>query len=370
MVEFKGKREINKKSCILTKLGHDKLLKAVRDRNSNHSQLAEDAGIHRDTVGKIMDGKNPVTYSCLDKLFSAVGIDLEDSDVEEYKNPHPHQKAKSPEKSGILDISETKTEKLERALRELDYKSQERLFYDAINSEQLAATFLIHGKQHYGQRWLVNLLKYQLPYHNTAWQKPIYIKPHRRDIETVWQSLAGELGTYPSPQSLIDELYQQWQTQTVILAIYDVDLMAGSCLQDFMNQFWHPLVGKVSEKISNESSREDFYPLVLFLVDNKNAKPKLENSLSFADKPDLDRPHATLLLEELKAFDRKTVKNWITCRLELLSPLWDSQGTSDSLAKVICDIVERDNQPISVFTDICSCFNLDWEQDIHGKLTL
>ncbi|HBE21141.1 MAG TPA: hypothetical protein DEG17_11935 [Cyanobacteria bacterium UBA11149] len=354
MLESQNKRKFNQKQCILSKLGHEKLLNAIGG-NSNNSQLASDAGISRDTVAKIIERKNPVTYSNLDKLFSAVNIDLEDSDFEQYQNPHPNHIPSK--KSGILNLAETKRERLENALRELDYQSQQRLFEDRITSEQLAASFLIHGQKDYGQRWLVNLLKYRVPYHDTAWQKPIYIKPHRRNIETVWQNLAQELGTSPSPQSLVEQLYQHWQTKTVILAIYDVDLIAGSCLQQFMDEFWYPLVDKVNEKVRNDSSGEDFRSLVLFLVDNKNAKDKVVKSL------DSD----ILLFEELKAFDRKMVKHWMTCRLGLLLPMWNGD---DVMEKVICDMVERDNQPISVFTDICSCFDLDWEQDIHGKLAL
>lgn len=359
------KQKKNRKRCVLTEDGRKKLNKALDEKYEKKYdivELAHNSGINRDTMSKILNKpQEAVVRKSLYNLFSFLGIDLEETD---YDNPPKTQASSNrhsvPPTSLITDSpipSNLDSEKLKCALQQLNYVQQKFLFDEGIIQVKPAAAFLIHGKPNYGQRWLVNLLKYKVPYHSNAWQKSLYIKPHRRDIQTLWQNLAQQLGTSPSPEEIAEKLYQQWQTATVILVIHEVDLIAGSCLKQFINEFWQPLVNKVNNGVPPQHP----YRLLLFLVDNTNSKSKLETSLSLVAQPDRNQPHVPLALQELEPFNKNVIETWVGVQFELLLQLW--QG-SDSIEKVMQTIVERDNQPISVLGKICECFELDWEQDI------
>ncbi len=357
--ESKTQGKTSNKRCILTSEGRQKLLNVIQDKND--SELARDARLNRGTVTKIREAQKAVTFSSLEGLFSSLNLDLEPGDYQNLEKPPASSRHKAPEPNGQPIIDQTQTEKFINALYELDYSNQRNSFEQAITEVKPAATFFIHGQPSYGQRWLVNLLRYKIPYHHiNAWQKSIYIKPHRRDIQALWQSLAQELKTSPMPQKVAEELYQHWQTSTVILAIHDVDLIAGSCLKQFMDELWQPLV----ERVNKTRELQRSYRLLLFLVDNKNSKLKLETSLSLITKPDINQPHIPLALQALEPFNKDLIETWVGVQYQLLSQLpWKS---SESIEQVMCEIVERDNQPISVFRDICQCFEFEWYEIERG----
>lgn len=344
-----SKSRTPKPSYILSKSGKDKLEKCVKDKSD--VIIGDSTGMYRGTIAKIRNGSEGVNKNSLERLFNNLDIKLEEEDYEECD--------RSPKDDFVRD--EIKTDRLKNVLGELNYSQQKFVFNETISRIKPASTFLIHGKTDYGQRWLVNLLRYKVPYHTDAWQKSIYIKPHRKDIQTLWQSLAQELETSPSPEAVIEQLYQRWKNSTVILTIHNVDLMAGM-LKQFINELWQPLVNK-----ANHEKTQKTFRLVLFLVDNKNSKSKLETSLSLVTEPDKNQPHNPLALPELEPFNQDIIESWVGVQFQLLSQLWKS---SESIEQVMREIVERDNQPISVLKDICLCFELDWEQHIVGGLAL
>ena len=344
-----SKSRTSKPSYILSKSGKDKLKKSVKDKSD--AIIGDRTEMYRGTIAKIRNGSEGVNKNSLERLFNKLGIKLEEEDYEECD--------RSPKDDFVRD--EIKTDRLKNVLGELNYFQQKFVFNETISRIKPAGTFLIHGKTDYGQRWLVNLLRYKVPYHTDAWQKSIYIKPHRKDIQTLWQSLAQELETSPSPEAVIEQLYQRWKNSTVILTIHNVDLMAGM-LKQFINELWQPLVNK-----ANHEKTQKTFRLVLFLVDNKNSKSKLETSLSLVTEPDKNQPHIPLALPELEPFNQDLIESWVGVQSQLLLELWKSP---ESIEQVMREIVERDNQPISVLKGICQCFELDWEQHIVGGLAL
>lgn len=357
-----------KPSYVLTQQGHEKVKDALEEKlQSKYENITNQTIVNflknsfdRNTIAKIRNGNKGVNFQTLENFSNKLDISFnEGEDYQELpRTAQPHKtKPSISSNNNYPSIDETKIEKLKKALWEIDYDNQQNLFKSAISQVKPAAAFLIHGKPNYGQRWLVNLLKDKVPYHTNAWQKSLYIKPHRRDIQTLWQSLSQQLETSPSPQEIAVKLYQHWQTTTVILAIHEVDLIAGSCLKQFINELWQPLVNKVNSGVPPQHP----YRLLLFLVDNTNSKSKLETSLSLLSQPDINQPHVPLALQELEPFNKNVIETWVGVQFELLSQLW--QG-SDSIEKVMQTIVERDNQPISVLGKICECFDLEWEQDI------
>ena len=360
VLEPQTQERTSNKRCILTEEGRQKLLKVIQDQND--SELARIASLDRGIVKKIREANKAVTYSSLDRLFSSLSLDLEDKDFQKLKIipgsvGHKLPESISQNKSSIIE--KIQTEKFINALYELDYCSQRNSFKQAITHVKPAATFVIHGRPNYGQRWLVNLLRYEVPYYTNSWQKSIYIKPHRKDIDVIWQTLAQELKTNSSPQAVAQELYLHWKTRTVILVIHDVDLIAGSCLKQFMDELWQPLVAKA--KIDKELQCP--YRILLFLVDNKNSYLELQKSLSLLTEIDINRPHLPFLLNELEPFNRNLIETWVGVQEQLLSPLWKSPVLME---QVMCEIVERDNQPIFVFRDICQCFEFEWYEIERG----
>ncbi len=191
--------EKNKKACVLTPTGRDKLQSALeklekkpkkcdphdrdnyyRQSNGNYiiSAIARKAGIHRDIVRKILTptGLKPenecdgVTYSKLNNLFSdGLNIDLDDDDWKEADTQAKSSRRKQP------TTVPNNYEKFTGALGDLNYSQQKQLFKKTIDEVRPAATFLIHGKPDFGQRWLVNQMRYEVPYHSEAWQKSIHI---------------------------------------------------------------------------------------------------------------------------------------------------------------------------------------------------
>ncbi|NET59719.1 MAG: hypothetical protein F6K47_27285 [Symploca sp. SIO2E6] len=329
------------------------------------TQLAIISGVYRGTIKKIRSGDKPVTYSRLDAVFSSLDLDLEECDYKNSEETSKSIKPKNPQVSLPDAFGNQPVEKLETikgALLKLNYSVQEPLFQDAVTQLKPAGAFLIHGKPDYGQRWLVNRLTYQVPYHTNAWRQSIYLKPHRKNIQYLWEDLARKVNSDPSPQAIAEGLYQYWQTQTVILALHDVDLIAGGGLQQFLEQLWQPLVKLVKAAPTPEYS----YRLLLFLVDNKNSKCKWNQKIPLATQ--LNPSQAQILdLQELEPFNQEMIKTWAGVQSSIFSTLWTG---SESLEQVMGEIVLRDNQPISVLRDICQCFELDWYMDIEAKLAL
>ncbi|MGD1873824.1 MAG: hypothetical protein ACFB02_12320 [Mastigocoleus sp.] len=367
----------NKKSCILTNTGRKKLEDALvqeyPEGKYNISEIARNAEIDRNVVGKILNKEGlkpidcckPVTFSKLNSLFSSgFNIDLEGDDFREAdKKTKLHRPIQPEIPPSSFEISPNQAEEFKVALGKLNYSRQKQLFQSTIIAVKPVGTFLIHGKPDYGQRWLVNQLKYEIPYHSSAWQKSIHIKPHRKDIENIWRNLANELNTSNYPQAIVEELYQHWQKNTVILAIYNVSFLVENSLNIFMEELWQPLVNK----INNTTELQRSHRLVLFLIDNKNSKSNLEKSLCLARSLEKNQPHITLVLPELELFSRDVIETWVGVHSQLLSQLWNSP---EPIEQVMQNILEGDHNPISVLKDICQCFELDWEQDIAAKLAL
>ncbi|WP_144874805.1 hypothetical protein [Hyella patelloides] len=383
-------KDKSKKSCVLTATGRDKLQSALEDlekkpkkcdpddrdnyyrqSNGNYiiSAIAQEVGIDRNVVSKILCPTGlkpagqcePLTFSSLDKLFSFLRRDLGDDDFNVADTQAKSSRRKQP------PTAPNKYEEFTGALGELNYFKQKQSFQNTITQVRPAATFLIHGKPDFGQRWLVNQMRYKVPYHSEAWQKSIHIKAHRRNIENIWQSLAGELGTSTEPQDIVEGLYQHWQKSTVILAIHDVSYIAGQNLTIFMQQFWQPLVSRVNNTQPSQSPQRP-YRLLLFLIDYTNSKSKLEKaSLGLLRNADSNQPYIPLELPELEPFNEVMINDWVGVNHQVLSGLWKS---SENIESVMQNIIEGDHTPMFVLKQICECFELEWDTDIASKLAL
>ncbi|BAZ48964.1 hypothetical protein NIES4103_15750 [Nostoc sp. NIES-4103] len=374
-----------RKQCILSKNGKekleiqlDKLRKQFPNEYDTQTDLADKTGLNRDTVKKILEQWNqkPVTYSRLDQFFEKIGISLNEED---YDNP-PKQELEKPhkqtDKSNNLEYG---IKELKNALQELGYDAQRNLFKESIKQVKPAATFLIYGQNDYGQKWLVNLLRYKhLPLHTTdVWQHPLKInRQNAKNIETIWQKLAGLLGIENSaPEILAEELYKHWETRPVILVLY-IEHLADNYLEQFINQLWQPVVDKVNKACSSPEKNHrinKINKLILFLVDDANYQPKLKKCLLL--EPDKTQSHKPVSLRKIEHFNLDSIENWVGLdnQCQLLPQIWKGSKAKANqmreIAEEMEEIVQKHTTPISVFREICECCELKWH-DIEITLSL
>lgn len=360
-----------KKQCLLTSKGIKKLQDAGIDDYTN-KDLSGKSGLDRGTVAKIRkmvwggQEQKAVAYKSLNDLFSSLNLDLEEDDFKNQQQTSPKRTKPKPHKS----LPESPKEKLLEVLRELNYKKQKSVFEDAIEQVKPAATFLIYGKsEQLGQKWLVNQLFKRVPYSDnvSCWKEPFRITPRDKDIQSIRRNLANKIGCSPTSEAIIEQLYNYWQSATVVLVLYDIDLMViGQSLRPFLEEIWHPLVKQV-----NQANPEIPYRLLLFLVDHKNSKSKWERVISTLEKPDRNQSGCPQLLKELQQFTWDEVETWVGIQSKLLLELWPDSAASDlQIRTIMKEIFERDQQPRAILKDICSCFDLDWDIDIERSLTL
>ncbi|MEM7715186.1 MAG: hypothetical protein AAF349_16675 [Cyanobacteria bacterium P01_A01_bin.68] len=369
----------NKKSCILTDTGRKKLEDALMQKYPDGkyviSQIANDARIDRNVVSKILkpaglksvDCSKPLTFSKLDDLFSSLNIDLEDNDFRQAdKKPKsfPQKQPEIPAKNDNF-LSQSNTEKLIDALRELNYLEQESSFIKSVIELKPAGAFLIHGKEGYGQRWIAHRLSCKVPNFTDAFYISLCFKRHRRDIQSFWRNLALEVGSRSAlPQHIVEAVYEHWQTQTVMLCFRDVDLVAGEYLNRLLEQFWLPLIVKVLKQVSRNET-DDEHPLLLFLIDNFGCKEKL--GITCMSQFDCNQPANPVEINELSLFNEREIKRWVRTQKQLFTT---QVSNPTNINTIISDIIERNSKPEKALQAICSWCNLDWYEDIQRQLKL
>ncbi|MEM7553300.1 MAG: hypothetical protein AAF378_04235 [Cyanobacteria bacterium P01_A01_bin.84] len=374
----KKTRSHTKPRYVLTDKGQQELEKALKlafdGKSPSDRKISESLPwmLDRGTIGKIRSRSKGVNEKSLETLFLGVSEILKEKEVcldfflknDSYKEAD--KQAKSSRRKQ-LQISPNNGEEFKGALRKLNYLKQKQLFLNTITEVKPAGTFLIYGEADYGQSWLLNQLWYDVPYHENAWQISIYIKAHRRNIDDIWYNLAQQLDTSPSPEAIVNKLYEHWQRRTVIIAIHDVSFIADSNLILFMQEFWQRLVRQVNDTPPLQRPERP-YRLLLFLLGYTNSKSKLEKaSLSLLQNADRNHPDIPLELPELEVFNQGIIEDWVGVHNQLLSRLWKNP---EPVEQVMVDIVEASDTPMVALKQICECFEFSLEQDIMRELAL
>lgn len=196
-----------------------------------------------------------------------------------------------------------------RALLKLGYRDQTRAFRRFIETHSIAA-FLIHGSLYYGQRWLLNRLVVQnVPNIMTGKVVRIELSRIRRiDNAALWRELGGKvgLGRQSSIPEIVERVYQWWQTQNVLLILYDVDCISEVFLLDIINFFWIPLTTKVKQASSQTSQ----FKLLMFLVDYDGIVDSW--NIPFVERLDSTwNSDNTVKLPKIKEFSEHELTNWL-----------------------------------------------------------
>lgn len=365
----------SKGSYVLTATGRTKIENALKEKYSNGSYnistIANGAKIDRAVVSKILSPKGlkpikdckPVRLNSLDELFSFLNIDLEEPD---YQEGDPRERPSQP-KNQILSNN---AEQLKLALKDLNYDKQRGVFRENLRRVKAAGSFLIHGEAHYGQKWLVNQLSYNIPGHDTALKISVSFKKHRRNIQDLWDNLAREVGTErPVPPDIMQRIYDFWKNgTTVILCFHDVDLISNEYLKQLLSELWQPLVKKIAKE-----QPDNLHLILLFLVYNLECKEKF--TIPCMSNFDYNKPENPVEINQLSPFEKDEITRWVGTQTRLFN--FESSvnvntgvNTGVVIQDIIKDIIDRNQTPEKALETICTWCNLDWCNDIERKLAL
>lgn len=347
-----------KPSFVFTDNVRDKLDKAAQKKYGKKcykSQLAKEAKLDRATVTKMFDSKPKGCDSeSLFRISQVLGHTLSSKD--DYIQIQNVAKAKEQKQ-----VEAPINERLKQALLGLNYHQQETLFVDFlrenVQGNSQIGTFLIHGKQDHGQQWLLNRLVSFVPYYSNAYKKSHNIT-RRTHINLLWEDLGQTFQAESKPRTIAQQIYEQWKTQPIILAIHGIELIKGDCLNQLLQEFWWHLV----EMGHNQPASS--LPLLLFLVDNQGCNCQL--GIELLTEMQSSQPQHPLDLKEIQGFTNNDLILW--CRSQLSAILQEFNNHSPSeIEEKIAEIVTCNTQPIFALEAISTSCNLNWYTHIEKK---
>ncbi len=331
--------------------------------------LAEVLGLSRDTVSKFVNGKS-VDYLNFLELSGKLAFDWQE--IAGLCRPDTTNSHSS------LDKTEAKPKEIERqrpadypiasmeygtlynALLRLNFTNQVGLFRHFVETHTVGSC-LIHGEPEYGQRWLLNRLVQLIPNGRSA--KVIQFGLSRKSrgsyIESLWRELGGRVGlagVHP-PRTIAEAVCKLWQTQTVILVFQNLDQMPQEYMNQFLCEFWLPLV-HISGKCSSQSSN---YRLLMFLVDYSGCVEQWKIDCVEA----LDSNWKPQILVKLPRLDRLSDRDLV---------IWMETGINDlpvqlttQLERTVQSILKNSENglpelALQQICNLCECNWYEWEQ--------
>ncbi|GAC1621199.1 MAG: hypothetical protein NVS4B9_12270 [Ktedonobacteraceae bacterium] len=202
---------------------------------------------------------------------------------------------------GALIRSDT----LHRVVLSLNYREQVRAFRKVRDSK--VGAFLIQGEVDYGQDWLLHRLIYITGIEN-ANKPPFRFMLTRRSVGSTLDRLWFNMGrwldssnTLKVPGPLVEQVYAEWQRQSIILILDDIDGATEKYVQDVLHQFWEPLMTLVGQ-----GREAPGHYLLLFLIDPVGT---VENwNIHWNEQ--LDKPAVPVRLK-IHEFTPRDVDEWI-----------------------------------------------------------
>jgi len=264
-----------------------------------------------------------------------------------------------------LDHQTLNSEGLYRTLWRLGYRRQVRLFRKLVETKSVGS-FLIHGLPDFGQRWLLNRLVFQyVPYFTTGKVVTIDVsrKVRKRDVSTLWRELSGRVGlreTQPSHADIVEQIYQCWQTQNVLLVFHDVNCMPESGLEELIHQFWLPLADKARE------AQESPFKLLMFLVDYQGCVEQWQ--VPWTEKLDITwQPPTPIRSPRITEFSDDDLIEWLEDEFDQLP-----RTLTSMIDKTVQEILTASDNGIPEFVleAICDRCGLDWYEESEKWLKL
>lgn len=246
--------------------------------------------------------------------------------------------------------------RLYQALLRLGYLKQVKTFRKFVQSHPVAA-FLVYGGMEYGQRWLMNRLVMQHT-QDSITGKVIRIDltrvTRRSDVAALWRELSNRvgLGRQGEIATIVERVYQWWQTQNVLLVFYRVDYLPEFFLNELLQDFWQPLAMRAWQSGHEVSP----YRLLMFLADFEGYVgdwkiPFVENLESGW------MPSLPVKLAKISEFSEQELINWLDFAADDL-PI-ELVDEADQTAQVILENSDE-GIPEPAMSEICRLAGLDW----------
>ncbi len=234
----------------------------------------------------------------------------------------------------------------------LDYREQHRRFEDTIDKYD-CASFVIRGGYGCGQRWLINRFLHGTPFGSSAFRQPLHVNRCVRQLEDFWYTIGHTLKTIPKPEAIQENLFNRWQTQTVVLAVYGLENFR-KYLPAFLSEVWQPLIAKM-----REYTNKNRYRLLIFWVDDSGKAFELEI-------PQMsDRLCIPIELPPLSSIPNEQIESWFG----IYHQLFEQQMQGSDMDRMLEEILEANDYPIRVLQKICAYADVEWE-DIVTRFVL
>jgi hypothetical protein len=208
---------------------------------------------------------------------------------------------------------------------------------------------------------LLNRLLQLIPHGRSA--KVIQVDLSRRSraryIDSLWRELGGRVGLpglHP-PRKIAEAVCKWWQTQTVILVFQNVDQMPQEYMNQFLYEFWLPLV-HIS---GNCSSRPVSYRLLLFLIDYSGCVEQWKIDCVEALNSNW-KPQILVKLPRLNRLSNRDLVIWMETGINDLPVKLTSQ-----LEHTVQLILENSDNGLpdlvlEYICSLCECNWYEWEQ--------
>ena len=256
--------------------------------------------------------------------------------------------------------------RLYQALLKLGYRKQVQVFRKFVQSHPIA-TFLIHGASDYGQRWLLNCFVVQHT-RDSITGKVVKLNlsrvARRSDVSALWRELAGRAGLsrQGTIADIVDRVYQWWQTQNVLLILYEIDVLPETFLSELLRDFWMPLAVRAWSGGEPESA----YKLLMFLVDYDGCVGNWK--VPFTEQLDAAwQPVIPVKLPLIGEFTEDELLNWLEFSADDLPT-----NLLDEPDETVQDILENSDRgiPEPTLDEICRQAGSNWYDNEEKWLKL
>ena len=243
-------------------------------------------------------------------------------------------------------------------LLQMDFKQQVRLVKKVMTLHRTAA-FLVHGEPYCGQQLLVTRLFRLKP----QWKNisPIKIDVSHnglgRSIPHLWRQLASwfHLPKDTQPNEIIEKVCDRLLTQDVIFIFYTVDYMLPEYLEQWLQEFWEPLLARVEP---NSCLTPEKTHLLMFLVDNSGSV--CQSNIGLAQQyQQPEYPRIPLHLPPVSPFPTDVLEDWLDTVMAMETMQMPAGLTSQILLEK-----SEDGIPEFVYEEICCHCGHDWEGDL------
>ncbi len=371
--------------CLLEPKGQQKLANALKPifnkEKVTNTAISSLTGLDRELFAKIQKGKDPVTFSSLDKLFYKLHQELIklygnsyhqrlQIDVMTLKEGEDYRTLPNGQSFSRNPINSQNVNRLAKALLKLNYEAQCDPFRNLITNQiTRVGAFLIQGEPKHGQRWLIHrLLEDNIPkdYVTLKQIKVHFNHSQEVNIDEVWHRLAKQLGVPEGKtENYVDKTFEYWKTQTVAIKILNIHTFHQDVIYKLIENFWKPLSKKISTYSATDPKVKNY--LFMFLTDNQVQASKWK--INWASCNDLDNWHSQIpiSLPVIKKFSTNNESSTVTWSpvlshwLEQYSTLLNHPD-DDPIENLFQEIwnKSKNGTPEDVFEAICAKSSCRW----------